>query len=63
LSRHLLEYPLDFSPEDVSLCRSVAPHTMTTPERIVALAASIRYLFENDIEGRSWSVVFGGEIA
>jgi O-methyltransferase len=44
-------YPPDFSDEDVALCRAVAPYTMTSPERVLALAESVRHVSRNRIEG------------
>lgn len=44
-------YPADFSPEDIALCRKVERQTMTSPERIVALAAAIRAVVANRIPG------------
>ncbi|HYS07594.1 MAG TPA: TylF/MycF/NovP-related O-methyltransferase [Myxococcales bacterium] len=46
-----LAYPPDFSDADVALCRAVAGHTMTSPERIVALAEAVRYVCRNRIPG------------
>ena len=44
-------YPLDFSNEDVALCRSVRRFTMTSPERIIALRDAVRYVVNRGIEG------------
>jgi len=46
-----IDLPPDFQPAEVDLIRRVGPYTMTTPERIVHLAASIRYLCMNHIGG------------
>jgi O-methyltransferase len=44
-------YPPDLTPEDEALIRWVGPYTMTGPERISSLAASVRYLVEHEIPG------------
>jgi O-methyltransferase len=44
-------WPPDFSPQDMALCRAVERRTMTSPERIVALAESVRYVNRNGIPG------------
>jgi hypothetical protein len=44
-------YPPDFSTADIGLCRAVSGKTMTSPERIVALAEAVRYLVANGIGG------------
>lgn len=44
-------WPPDFSPADVALCRAVSGQTMTSPERIVALAESVRHVTRNRIPG------------
>jgi hypothetical protein len=44
-------WPPDFSAEDVALCRAVSGRTMTSPERIVALAESIRHVSRNRVPG------------
>lgn len=41
----------DFSSEEIEDLNAVLPYTMTTPERIVALLRSIRYIVANDIQG------------
>jgi O-methyltransferase len=41
----------DFSPADRALCDRVKPYTMTSPERVLALADSIRYVVANSILG------------
>jgi O-methyltransferase len=51
LSAQRVAWPPDFSPQDVALCRAVETRTMTSPERIVALAESIRYLTRNQVPG------------
>jgi O-methyltransferase len=50
-SSQRLAYPPDFTPEDVALCRAVGDRTMTSPERLVALADSVRYVSTNGIPG------------
>jgi predicted O-methyltransferase YrrM len=44
-------WPPDFSDEDVSLCRAVSAYTMTSPERVRAVAEGIRYVTQNSIPG------------
>jgi O-methyltransferase len=44
-------YPADFSDEDLALCRAVNGYTMTSPERIVALAEGVRHICRNRIPG------------
>lgn len=46
-----LAYPPDFSDEDVALCRAVGPYTMTSPERILAVAEAVRHVSRNRIPG------------
>lgn len=46
-----LAYPPDFSSEEVALCEAVRPYTMTSPERIVAVAEATRYVVANRIPG------------
>lgn len=46
-----IAYPPDFSQDEVRLCRSVAGMTMTSPERIVAVAQAARYIVESGIPG------------
>lgn len=46
-----LAYPPDFSADDIALCERVAPLTMTSPERIVALKRSVEYVIANEIPG------------
>jgi O-methyltransferase len=41
----------DFDAEDRDLVARVQPFTMTTPERIVALARSVEYLVDHGVEG------------
>jgi hypothetical protein len=51
LAAQRVAYPPDFSPADIELCRAVSGKTMTSPERIVAMAEAVRYLVANRIEG------------
>lgn len=51
LAAQRLAYPPDFTPAEVALCKAVAPYTLTAPERIVALADSVRHLAHNRIAG------------
>ncbi len=44
-------YPADFSPEDVELCESVSDHTMTSPERVLALRDAVRHVVARRIPG------------
>lgn len=46
-----LAYPPDFSPEEIRLCKAVSGLTMTSPERIVALAHAVAYVHRNRIAG------------
>lgn len=45
------ELPPDFSPEDAALWKLVAPHTMTSPERVFALRQAVRYVVEAKVPG------------
>jgi len=51
LSAQRVAWPPDFSPQDLALCKAVEGRTMTSPERIVALAESVRYLTTNRVPG------------
>ncbi len=44
-------YPPDFSEQNIEICDSVKPYTMTTPERVNALIDAVRYVVENKIDG------------
>jgi O-methyltransferase len=46
-----IAYPPDFSPADVALCDRVRKLTMTSPERIAALAQAVRYVVTNGLPG------------
>jgi hypothetical protein len=46
-----LAYPPDFSAEELALWDAVRPYTMTSPERIVAVADAVRYVVDNGIAG------------
>jgi O-methyltransferase len=45
------ETPVDFDADEVALVRSVSPYTLTSPERIVALAAAVRWIVDEKIPG------------
>ncbi|MGE0706806.1 MAG: TylF/MycF/NovP-related O-methyltransferase [Planctomycetota bacterium] len=44
-------YPRDFGPAEVGLCEAVAPYTMTSPERVVALRDAVRYVVARGLPG------------
>ena len=44
-------YPPDFSADDVAICERVKAITMTSPERIISLAQSVRYIVRNRLPG------------
>ena len=44
-------YPLDFSEQNVEICKAVKPYTMTDERRVNALIEAIRYIVANNIEG------------
>jgi len=44
-------YPPDFSAADIALHCAVGPFTMTSPERVRALADAVRYVIANGIPG------------
>lgn len=44
-------YPPDFDDKAAELCSFVAPYTMTSPERVVALAEAVRYIVHNRLPG------------
>jgi hypothetical protein len=43
--------PPDFAPADAALARSVRPYTMTSPERVYALASAVRWLVGQRVGG------------
>lgn len=45
------ELPPDFSAEEIDTFREVAPHTMTSPERIQALIAATRHVVQAMVPG------------
>ena len=45
------EFPPDFDPATVELCRSVGPYTMTSPERIFALRQSVLHILKHNVPG------------
>jgi hypothetical protein len=49
--RECAQYPPDFDEATASICRAVAPYTMTSPERIYALCQSVEYIVRNGIPG------------
>ncbi|MBL7497378.1 class I SAM-dependent methyltransferase [Frankia sp. CNm7] len=42
---------MDFDARDAALVRAVRPYTLTSPERIVALAGAVRWIVEEKIPG------------
>jgi O-methyltransferase len=51
LAAQHLAWPPDFSAADIGLCRAVSGKTMTSPERIVALAEAVRCVVANRVPG------------
>ena len=51
LATDSVTYPVDFSDADIALHRRVAPFTMTSPERVAAVADSCRYIVRRKIPG------------
>jgi O-methyltransferase len=49
--RQEIEYPPDFTTEDVELCDAVTGWTLTSPERIIALRDAVQYVIRADIPG------------
>ena len=47
----MLAYPPDFTEEEIALCEAARPYTMTSPERVAALADAVRYTVVNAIPG------------
>jgi predicted O-methyltransferase YrrM len=45
------DFPADFDESTKTICRTVRPYTMTSPERINALVGAVRYVATNRIEG------------
>ena len=45
------DFPPDFDESAKTICRTVRPYTMTSPERINALIGAVRYVATNRIEG------------
>ena len=45
------DYPVDFTPEHVSIIRQVQPYTMTPPERIYSMVEAVRYIVERKTPG------------
>ena len=43
--------PPDFEPDDIETWKTVAPFTMTSPERVQALCAAVRYITRAHIPG------------
>jgi len=50
-ARAPLALPPDFEPADIETWHAVSPYTMTSPERIFALRAAVRYVAGNGIPG------------
>lgn len=44
-------FPVDFSDDDIDIIKTVRPYTMTSPERILALIQSVKYIAKNNIRG------------
>jgi hypothetical protein len=44
-------YPPDFSQRDIAIIEAVAPYTMTSPERILALVLAVEYVVNSRIKG------------
>lgn len=51
IAAQVVSYPPDLSDDDVALVEFVAPYTMTTPERIVALAEAVHYVVAHGVPG------------
>ena len=51
LATESVTYPVDFADGDIALHKRVAPYTMTSPERIVAVADACRYIARRRIRG------------
>ena len=51
LATESVTYPVDFAEGDIALHKRVAPFTMTSPERIVAVAEACRYIARRKIPG------------
>lgn len=45
------EFPPDFDESTKTICRTVRPYTMTSPERINALVGAVRYVAKHRIAG------------
>ena len=45
------EFPVDFGQEIIETVRTVAPYTMTSPERIFALCDAVRYVVAANVPG------------
>jgi len=46
-----VEFPPDFDRADIEIIRRVAPFTMTTNERVLALCESVRYVVKHSVPG------------
>jgi hypothetical protein len=44
-------FPRDFEPADIETWHAVSPYTMTSPERVFALRAAVRYVVQSGICG------------
>ncbi len=49
--RKRTKYPVDFTPEEVDIIRSVKPYTMTTSTRIQTLIRAVQHVVKHDIPG------------
>lgn len=49
--RNEKRYPPDFSPQAQTICDTVGPYTMTSPERVNALINAVNYVVNHKIEG------------
>lgn len=46
-----INYPPDFTPEDIALCQAVSGWTLTGPERIIALRDAVRHVIAAEVPG------------
>jgi O-methyltransferase len=44
-------FPSDFTPDEIALFQTVAPFTMTSPERVLALRDATRAIVRNEVPG------------
>jgi O-methyltransferase len=45
------KFPLDFSQEEIDICKQVSPYTMTSKERIFSLVNAVKYVARHKIPG------------